>query len=325
MDTEETNGDTNIGEYSYFERNLNFLGFTKVNLKKSFLAGSLRAIILELRNDIGSLSKSFQDKKDDEMAIMNELKQANANLVTNRVNLEKKIEDQTATIIALQKGINANTNLNEKYKCDLAASLESNEKLKIEVERFGRKLTEAENNVASKLKVVDELASLKSKSDSVVAELQEEIVANTSLFEKYKSDLTASLESNEQLQIEVERLGRKLTEAEKSIASNKKVKDELASLKSNSDGIVAELQFSIQSLVQVNSESAKENEQLKLELKQQAARNQSDVANQTGEVRLVSVFYVQLNQSGTTFGKTLFQFFQKFEENFKNFYSKLKK
>lgn len=34
MDAEETNGDTNIGKYSCFERNFNFFSFNKVSHKK---------------------------------------------------------------------------------------------------------------------------------------------------------------------------------------------------------------------------------------------------------------------------------------------------
>lgn len=115
----------------------------------------------------------------------------------------------------------------------------------------------------------------------------------TRLNEKYKSELAASLESNQQFKIEVERLDRKLTEAEKEISSNKQVKNELATLKSRTDDIVAELHSNIGCLVKVNSESVKENEQLKLELKMHAERSKSDVATQIGEneVGFVSVYY----------------------------------
>ncbi len=51
------------------------------------MTGSLRTIILNLRDDIGTLTKSVQDKKDEEMARMmqmqDELKETNKNLVTN--------------------------------------------------------------------------------------------------------------------------------------------------------------------------------------------------------------------------------------------------
>lgn len=230
------------------------------------MTGSLQAIILQLRDDI----------------------------FTNRANLEKKIEEQTAVITALQKGIGVNTNLNEKFMTDMAAYLGSNEQLKTEVECLRRKLTEAEINVASNQKVENELASFKRQCDSVVTELQKEIKVNTSYTEKYKSDLADSREQNQQLKIEIERLGRKLVEAETNVASKQKVEDELISFKSKIDCIVAELQKEIN--VNTNyiekyksdlAASLEENDQLKHEVLSLCKKlSEADIKIASNEVEL---------------------------------------
>lgn len=223
------------------------------------MAGSLQAIILQLRDDIGTLSKYIQDKKDEKInASVKQLKQSNENLIANRIVLENKIESQLVLIAALQKGIDANMSLNEKYKSDMSACLGSNEILKIELDSLTAKLTAAEMAVASKQKLANELASLRSKTDGDIFELRKEIESNTNLCEKFKIDLAASLESNKQLKIEMECMGGKLAEAENEITSNKtelqKLTNENKSIKEKYHNTISELESSVKSNQQLHFE-----------------------------------------------------------------------
>lgn len=163
---------------------VNSLAFEQVK-SNPLLTDSLRAIIMQMRNDIDKLTKSIENQgserlhvimikqKDTEISRMNntigELQQANQNL-------EKQVKDQESLIVSLRECTDATGELQQANQ-----SLEK----QVEVQK------------------------------SIVALLRNEIDAKNKINETFKSDLTASLESNAQLKNEVDNLGRKLAEAEK--------------------------------------------------------------------------------------------------------------
>ncbi len=206
---------------------------------------------------------------------------------------------QSAVIIALQKGIDANTNLNEKYKLDLAASIQSNEQLKVEMELLKIKLFQAERDIVSKAKVEDELASLKKNSDSVVAELKNGIEVNTDIIKKCKSDLAVSRQSNEELKMETDRLSRKLAEAEIDVALKSAVEDELASLKINNHIVIAELQKRIEKYKFDLAAGVQYTDQLKVEtdcLRKEIVEAAKEIESHKAELLKVADTNTSLNE-----------------------------
>lgn len=280
-----------------------------------------------MQKDIGNLTKSLDPEeaygqerlhviilkqKDAEIARLKtseeQLLQMNQSLASEKLNLKEQMEKQTVLTNSLQKGVEASSNLNEKFESDLAAcrslietmkleiadksgEKEVNVQLKSQVQELTKNLAEArEKNVdmeSTNVKLQEMLSQWKDyaeKQSNTLIAVHDRLERSTKLQDELKEMKNYAASVTSQMQSKFIELEKDLTEAGKTnskiLDQKEKLQQEVSVLKSEID----ELKKNMTDAAIANSQILDQKEKLRkelIDLKDKHLKDKATAATQT--------------------------------------------